>query len=156
VKKIYALSLYGILGSLVFALDRLTKRWAVAHASSWPLYNDQDSLVSFDLVYNRGISWSMFHSSDDYQFAVVSGIIAFITLLVVIHAISWFRARRCIAGHVLVVAGSLSNIIDRYWYGGVIDFVHLHYGQWSWPIFNSADIGIVVGVVIIILISMRE
>jgi signal peptidase II len=147
---------YAIFGCLIFALDRLTKQWALAHAV-WPLLDGGDTpWLTFDLVYNRGIAWSVLHSSDDTQFSVVSLVIVMITIFVGIHALSWFYARRCIAGHILIIAGSLSNIADRYWYGGVIDFIHLHYGQWSWPIFNVADLAIVAGAIIIMLMSMRE
>ena len=66
------------------------------------------------------------------------------------------RARRVDAAH----AGSLSrrlagaessaaalgNAVDRIAYGAVFDFVHLHWGTFSWYVFNVADAAIVAGV----------
>jgi len=40
-------------------------------------------------------------------------------------------------------------------YGEVVDFFHLHYGAWSWPMFNIADSAITVGVAIVLLESLR-
>lgn len=46
----------------------------------------------------------------------------------------------------LIIAGVLSNLIDRIWRGGVIDYLHLSIG--SGLFFNLADISIIVGIVI--------
>ena len=59
------------------------------------------------------------------------------------------KAGDIILGQVLVVAGGFGNLCDRVWYGYVIDFIHVHYKQWSYPYFNVADMCIVVGVFII-------
>ncbi len=42
---------------------------------------------------------------------------------------------------ILILAGSVSNIIDRIAFGCVIDFIDLKF----WPVFNLADIFIVLG-----------
>jgi len=58
----------------------------------------------------------------------------------------------------MIVGGALGNIIDRafrgddgFMSGAVVDFVDL---QW-WPIFNVADIGIVVGGVLLVWSTLR-
>jgi len=60
----------------------------------------------------------------------------------------------------LIAGGAMGNFIDRIRYNGVIDFIDLHYGRYHWPAFNVADMGITIGVVIIlvhqILIGTRE
>lgn len=50
-------------------------------------------------------------------------------------------------GLILIIAGALSNIIDRIFFGCVIDFINLKF----WPIFNLADSLIFIGALIIIL-----
>lgn len=44
----------------------------------------------------------------------------------------------------LVLAGTLSNILDRLIYGGVVDFINFH----IWPAFNLADIYIALGILL--------
>ncbi len=50
-----------------------------------------------------------------------------------------------------VVVGAISNFIDRIWYGAVIDFIDFGFGSWRWPMFNLADVYVVIGVGGIIL-----
>jgi lipoprotein signal peptidase len=46
----------------------------------------------------------------------------------------------------LILAGGISNLIDRMHYGCVIDFINLKF----WPIFNIADIYITIGGIIVL------
>ena len=50
-------------------------------------------------------------------------------------------------GLVLILAGAIGNVADRFARGYVVDFIHLHH----WPIFNLADVYITVGAVLFIL-----
>ena len=45
----------------------------------------------------------------------------------------------------LVIGGALANALDRALYGAVADFFHFHVGDFSWYIFNLADVAIVAG-----------
>lgn len=49
--------------------------------------------------------------------------------------------------YAVILAGALGNLSDRLLRGYVVDFVHLHH----WPVFNVADICLVVGVGLVIL-----
>jgi signal peptidase II len=54
-----------------------------------------------------------------------------------------------------MVGGALGNMIDRVFRGTVVDYFDLHW----WPVFNVADVAIVVGVIIVVsavLLSMRS
>ncbi len=54
-----------------------------------------------------------------------------------------------------VFAGALGNYIDRLRFGYVVDFLDFHfYGKWSWPAFNVADMSIVCGVSVLILLEI--
>ena len=55
-----------------------------------------------------------------------------------------------------ILGGAVGNFICRARYGEVIDFFHLHWGEWSWPMFNVADSAISIGVVIVLLESLRS
>ena len=54
----------------------------------------------------------------------------------------------------LVIGGALGNILDRLLYGAVADFFHLHWGSWSWYVFNLADLAIVAGVALLLYESL--
>ena len=51
----------------------------------------------------------------------------------------------------LLIGGALGNLVDRFAYGAVVDFVFLHAGSFRWYVFNGADCAIVVGVVLLLI-----
>ncbi|HEX21301.1 MAG TPA: signal peptidase II [Actinobacteria bacterium] len=52
----------------------------------------------------------------------------------------------------LAVGGALGNLMDRFLFGNVTDFIDFHF----WPVFNFADTSIFVGMFLLIIIIMRE
>lgn len=52
----------------------------------------------------------------------------------------------------LILLGGYSNLIDRFSYNFVVDYIDLQ----IWPIFNIADILIVVGVMILIILKVNS
>lgn len=56
------------------------------------------------------------------------------------------------AGLALVLSGALGNIVDRIVRGYVVDFIHVK----GWPVFNVADIAVVVGAAMIALANVRR
>jgi signal peptidase II len=51
-----------------------------------------------------------------------------------------------VLGFTLALAGALGNVLDRLARGYVVDFIHLSH----WPVFNVADVLVVVGVVVMV------
>ena len=52
----------------------------------------------------------------------------------------------------LIAAGAVSNVMDRYVLGGVLDYIDLK----IWPVFNLADASIVCGVGLLLLREYRS
>ena len=48
----------------------------------------------------------------------------------------------------MIIGGAIGNVIDRFIYGHVIDFVDIYVQQWHWPAFNVADSAITLGVIL--------
>lgn len=56
-----------------------------------------------------------------------------------------------------IFAGAIGNYIDRLRFGFVVDFLDFHYfNRISWPAFNVADISIVTGICLMLLLEMRR
>ncbi|MBL0220735.1 MAG: signal peptidase II [Myxococcales bacterium] len=55
-----------------------------------------------------------------------------------------------------VAGGAVGNLIDRIYYGVVTDFVLWHYKTHEWPVFNVADIVLVVGVGLMFIDIQKE
>lgn len=141
--------MYIFLALTIFIIDRITKSAALAWcAQSACTIN---SFLSFEVVFNRGISWGMLHSNSDAIFILVSLIIAAITAALCVYAYHQYQRGNPIVAEVCIIAGSVCNLLDRVVYGGVIDFIILSYGDLSWPVFNIADAVIILGVGFILL-----
>ena len=55
----------------------------------------------------------------------------------------------------LVYGGLLGNLCDRIRFGYVIDYLKFYIGGYEFPVFNLADIAIVVGFILIIYAIYR-
>jgi len=78
-------------------------------------------------------------------------IIALISIIIVFVVWYGLKHQRIISpGIVLVLAGGISNLIDRINHGGVLDYINLSFMP-SFPTFNIADAIITIGAGIIII-----
>ena len=98
------------------------------------------------LVWNTGISYGLLDGLPVWALGLVM-LVAIVAL-----GIWWLRADSALIrlGLAFCIGGALSNAIDRLIYGAVADFFHLHWGTWSFYIFNLADIAITAGVILLI------
>jgi signal peptidase II len=53
-----------------------------------------------------------------------------------------------------VIGGALGNVVDRFLYGAVVDFLDFHIAGWHYPTFNIADSFVFIGVVVLCIHSM--
>ncbi len=148
IKSYVGLCVFGVL------LDRVTKAWALSTLSKAPIQVAPG--IRFTLSWNRGVSWSMLTPDTSIQHLILSVVIVAITLSFLVYAMLEHRRGRSVLFHTLVVAGAASNLIDRFLYGAVIDFILLSVGNWHWPVFNVADILVVAGISGIVWKNWRE
>jgi signal peptidase II len=99
------------------------------------------------LVWNTGISYGLLGSAPAWAIGLL--MLAAVILL----AVWWWRTDSTLvrAALALCIGGALSNGLDRLLYGAVADFFHFHWGEWSFYIFNIADVMITLGVGLLIL-----
>lgn len=105
--------------------------------------------LSLYRTYNTGVAFSML--ADTNMWFIVGmrlAIVAFVLWL-------WRRtpADRVLAhpGYALIIAGAAGNLIDKFLYGHVVDFILFHTENWSFAVFNFADSFITIGAGLIIL-----
>ena len=129
--------------AITFGLDRVTKFWVTRSLvpgqelfPNWP--------VHIQYVENSGAAFSILPNYD-WLFLLVAA--------AVIGAAIWYRHRLAAEGWWvqaavgMVVGGALANAIDRLTQGYVVDFIQLPH----WPVFNVADSGITVGMVLLVV-----
>ena len=100
----------------------------------------------FRMVWNTGISFSLFNYGDATTIAIL--ILCQLTIVGVL--LWWLRqseTRTIAVGIGFIVGGALGNIIDRIHYGAVADFLDFHIAGYHFPTFNVADFCITTGVI---------
>jgi signal peptidase II len=143
---------YGALALIILIADRLSKSWAL-NLTYEKIVNP---FLSFALVFNRGINWGFFNAGNTALFIAINTAIAAVILGMFAYTVYCWRNHQLIIGQVLILAGALSNYFDRIVYGGVIDFIVLSIGNWSWPAFNIADSAILLGVAVVALSNYKN
>jgi signal peptidase II len=152
-KKTYKIIWYVILAHIVCIVDRITKHIAMQIDGT---VESRIPLLSWSYVKNRGISWGMFYSYSSVSFILMTSIVCAVIVALAVYTYKRFQENYSIVGEVLVLSGAMSNLVDRIWYAGVIDFIVVSYHDWYFPVFNVADIAIVVGVGIMVLNLWRQ
>ena len=141
--------LVGFLGIFVgIALDQITK-WIV-HINI-PSKNPLKVWwwLSVTPTYNTGVSWGLFSKTGR---ASQTLFIALSCVLIVSFLYMWWKEKKPAnqVGLTAIIAGALGNLIDRIRFGGVFDFLNVHWDTLHFPVFNVADMLISVGFLILL------
>jgi signal peptidase II len=145
---------FDLVFSIIF-FDQLTKLFALSY---WQDEYVLTQFLSFKVIFNRGISWGLLSlaQTNSLLFIAISGIIFLVTLGLAIYSFSRYNNGYSVYGELLVIAGSCSNLIDRCFQKGVIDFIVVHWNDYVWPVFNVADAAIVCGVGIMLVQHLTQ
>ena len=143
---------HGISWTLIWAALDQTSKWAVVHYYGFQTQEAYAVLpfLDFALIWNTGISYGFLGGSGAAGRWLLSGIAVF-----AIGLFLWFlkagETRLTGMAYGLLAGGALGNLVDRLWYGAVVDFISLHWAGFYWYVFNLADVWISLGVGLLLL-----
>jgi len=142
-----------VIAAILFVADQFSKWLVAGPVGLTELGQTIELLPFFDLtrVHNNGISGNLLAAESDLtrwlliaMTAGIAGVVAF-----------WLTREEQAGDRValgMVLGGALGNIVDRVRLGYVLDFADFHLGGFRpFLVFNVADAGISIGVVILIL-----
>ena len=133
-----------ILVSVLLGLDLLLKYLVSSYLTT---VNIIDNFFTLTYVLNDGAAFSLF-ASKTYLLVLI----ALLCLFFIIYELKNNLDDRVLSiGYSLVIAGLLGNFIDRLIDGYIIDYFSFKILELNFPVFNLADILIVVGIVIVII-----
>jgi signal peptidase II len=102
---------------------------------------------------NNGLAWGIGASSNPLVRTFFSGLMI-IGIAAIAHRtiLDWCKNSSpwIIYGRSLIIIGGISNLIDRFIYGSVIDFIQVFIGDYRLSVFNLADVYIVLGICILL------
>jgi len=131
------------IASFILLLDRLTKLFVTKNLflnQSLPLIK---GIFHLTLIHNRGAAFGILKNQ--------TPLFIFTSIFVIILIYSSLKnnkQRKCAIYTIslsFILAGALGNLIDRLFFGYVIDFLDFR----IWPVFNVADSAITVGAILL-------
>lgn len=103
------------------------------------------NFFSITLVHNTGAAFSILENNT--YLLVIIGVLAILGLILYIRKLEIIEDMEVFT-YALLIGGITGNLIDRIVHGYVIDYLSFKFGSYYFPIFNFADICIVVAVII--------
>ncbi|MDA1352893.1 MAG: signal peptidase II [bacterium] len=131
-KRFTAALLFGVL------VDQITKQIALHNLSMFKPFAIIPHIFEFQLVKNFGAAYGIFQNQRFFLLMVSVAVILF--CIIFQRVFEGNRARRL--GVLFLLIGAIGNLIDRLYFGYVIDFINIQ----IFPVFNIADMAIDVGV----------
>jgi signal peptidase II len=141
------------LSGLVIVLDQASK-WIIS--SSFSLHETLAVMPYFNLTlaHNTGAAFSFLAQAGGWQRWFFVGLTTVISVALFI----WLKklgtqAKLEAISISLILGGAIGNVIDRIYFGYVVDFLDFYYGTAHFAAFNIADSAICVGAGLLILDS---
>ncbi|WJG08486.1 signal peptidase II [Aliiglaciecola sp. LCG003] len=139
------------LAALTVVLDQWSKYAIVA---SMDVYQSIQYTSFFNLTHTRnyGAAFSFLSDASGWQRWFFTGIAVAVSVII----LRWLKASPksqilLPVAFSLILGGAIGNVYDRVAYGYVIDFLHVYYQQYDWPVFNLADSAICLGATLLIV-----
>lgn len=145
---------YGIIIISIFILliDQVTKALASIYLTLNKSIDIITNFFSLTLTNNYGAAFGIFKHNN-----VLLILVTLIILLVLYkYMYSFKKNRRNNIAFGLILGGIFGNLIDRILKGYVIDFLDFKIFNYDYPVFNIADIAIVVGVILLGYAILRK
>ena len=139
--------------SLVFTITAIVAIVADQYVKTVILggFRWQSEYISIIFVLNDGVAFSMLSFLQSYLKYIQIALLLF--GIVYCASIGYIRKYALELG--LIFGSGISNIYDRFMYGGVVDYVYYHH-WFDFAVFNLADVLIDIGVLLIIIKLLKK
>lgn len=112
-----------------------------------------DNFFSLTYVENDGAAWSIF--GGNRIFLIIISIIALILIY-----LYFFKNQNLtkfeLINYSILIGGIFGNLLDRIKFGKVIDYLDFQIFGYGFPVFNFADICIVISVILLLIYSIAN
>lgn len=132
----------------VVLADQLSKWWLIETLSLHETVTVIPGFFNLTHIHNTGAAFGLFAGEGgDWRLWFFGGV-SFVALLALIALYRNYRAKGFPYALALglIGGGAIGNLIDRFSFGSVVDFLDVYIGPYHWPAFNLADSAICVGI----------
>jgi signal peptidase II len=146
-----------IVALLTVAGDQAAKWWARSSLKGGPAVVLVPGYLELEYHENPGSAFGLFRNVPGARFILIGVGLGALALV-------WTMVRKIERGKLaadlafaLVAGGAVGNLLDRIYQGRVSDFVVMHWQRkFTWPAYNVADVALVVGVGLLLLVVGRK
>lgn len=148
---------YVILAAVVIILDIWTKALVLARLDLHDAIPVIPNFFQIVHVRNTGAAFGIGANASSKLVPLLlnAGAIAVFCVVVVYALRSAVSDRLLQTGLHLILGGAIGNLLDRFRFGYVVDFLDVYVGRHHWPAFNVADSAICIGIALLFL-DMRK
>lgn len=135
-------------------LDRITKIWAINTLKSGNDIVVIKNMFAFSYVENKGAAFGILQNKTIFLALTTS-----IVVIGMLYYLFKFKPQSKILKLSIsfIIAGAIGNLVDRFYYTYVVDFIQLHYKDvYYFPTFNIADMLVVFGTIILGLCIVKD
>lgn len=144
-----------ILSIIIIVADQLSKYFAIEKLKGSLSHIIIPNVLKFTYVENTGAAFGILKNKQ---------LFFIITTLIIVVLISLFLIKYYHQLHIfmkiglgLLLGGAIGNLIDRIRFGYVVDFIDVRlFNSYDFPVFNIADISIVLGTMIILILTLLD
>ena len=144
-----------ILSIIIIFLDQITKYFAIANLKGNAASVIVPDFLKLVYVENYGAAFGILRNKK-----ILFIIITFIVVVAIAIFLFKYQAKLNIfmkIGSGLLLGGAIGNLIDRVRFGYVVDFVSFRFfNRYEYPVFNVADMAIVVGTLLILFLILFD
>ncbi len=115
-------------------------------------FNIIKSFLALKYTKNYGAAWSIF---DGQRLFLIALSIIFL-IIIFYYSFKFKNNKKNNIAFGLLLGGLLGNLLDRIIFGYVRDFISLQFGSYYYPVFNVADIAIVISVLLIVIAIIKK
>ena len=151
--KNFFVNLFTIL--IIFSLDRISKVYVISQSEK-NLLNDlyQSKFLNISLIWNEGIAFGLLSFEKSHFYNILTFLILIVVILIFFLILRSEGLKKY--SLLMIFAGALGNLYDRFFFRAVPDFIDFHIGNFHWFIFNVSDIFITLGVSFMIILEIID
>ena len=141
-----------IIIALLVAIDQIIKLLVLEHLKPMGSLTLIDGFIQLNYAENTGAAFGSFSGKTTF--------LSIFTLAIIILGLIYLFVKKrkvdveyiCIS---LIISGGLGNLVDRIFRGYVVDYISINIFGYHFPIFNFADMCIVISVILIFVSAIK-
>jgi len=152
-----AISLILSVATFTILIDQISKQLILKTFRPGELLPVVPGLFNLTLTFNPGAAFGLWSNLPPGWREVALGLSIALALVAVVVFLMHPNCQSTLARVSLsaVLGGAVGNIIDRFTYGSVVDFLDFYFSDHHWPAFNIADSAIFLGIMVVVFLPHK-